>query len=158
MLPAPFPLISPKWQHDTCYVNYGRRNLSPKLSPWPSWKLTLSPHSPASVTLSLSVLLGQPLFPALPLPVPDNFPQMAHQKRFIERKYRQELKEMRRERERQEKETDDVEECRKWQRPFFFFSEGEGGKEPIRTRVCNWGARVGNVEVVASRWSQRCVV
>ncbi|KAM3860478.1 ribonuclease 3 [Diretmus argenteus] len=42
-----------------------------------------------------------------------NFPQMAHQKRFIERKYRQELKEMRRERERQEKDTDDVEECRK---------------------------------------------
>ncbi|KAM9712359.1 ribonuclease 3 [Menidia menidia] len=42
-----------------------------------------------------------------------NFPQMAHQKRFIERKYRQELKEMRRERERQEKETDEVEECRK---------------------------------------------
>uniref|UniRef100_UPI0037E91664 ribonuclease 3 n=1 Tax=Semicossyphus pulcher TaxID=241346 RepID=UPI0037E91664 len=42
-----------------------------------------------------------------------NFPQMAHQKRFIERKYRQELKEMRRERERQEKETDDTEECRK---------------------------------------------
>ncbi|XP_053714671.1 ribonuclease 3 isoform X2 [Synchiropus splendidus] len=36
-----------------------------------------------------------------------NFPQMAHQKRFIERKYRQELKEMRRERERQEKETDE---------------------------------------------------
>ncbi|XP_062336335.1 ribonuclease 3 [Osmerus eperlanus] len=35
-----------------------------------------------------------------------NFPQMAHQKRFIERKYRQELKEMRRERERQEKESD----------------------------------------------------
>ncbi|XP_077479861.1 ribonuclease 3 isoform X2 [Stigmatopora argus] len=31
-----------------------------------------------------------------------NFPQMAHQKRFIERKYRQELKEMRRERERQD--------------------------------------------------------
>uniref|UniRef100_A0A672SPM4 Ribonuclease 3 n=1 Tax=Sinocyclocheilus grahami TaxID=75366 RepID=A0A672SPM4_SINGR len=29
-----------------------------------------------------------------------NFPQMAHQKRFIERKYRQELKEMRRERDR----------------------------------------------------------
>uniref|UniRef100_A0A3Q3W0M3 Ribonuclease 3 n=1 Tax=Mola mola TaxID=94237 RepID=A0A3Q3W0M3_MOLML len=43
----------------------------------------------------------------------DNFPQMAHQKRFIERKYRQELKEMRRERERQEKETDEVEEGRK---------------------------------------------
>lgn len=42
-----------------------------------------------------------------------NFPQMAHQKRFIERKYRQELKEMRRERERQEKETDEAEECRK---------------------------------------------
>ncbi|KAK1793828.1 hypothetical protein P4O66_001554 [Electrophorus voltai] len=37
----------------------------------------------------------------------DNFPQMAHQKRFIERKYRQELKEMRRERERQERESDD---------------------------------------------------
>ncbi|KAG7524058.1 Ribonuclease 3 [Solea senegalensis] len=42
-----------------------------------------------------------------------NFPQMAHQKRFIERKYRQELKEMRRERERQEMETDEVDECRK---------------------------------------------
>ncbi|XP_041670054.1 ribonuclease 3 isoform X2 [Cheilinus undulatus] len=42
-----------------------------------------------------------------------NFPQMAHQKRFIERKYRQELKEMRRERERQEKETDETDECRK---------------------------------------------
>lgn len=42
-----------------------------------------------------------------------NFPQMAHQKRFIERKYRQELKEMRRERERQEKETDDTDEGRK---------------------------------------------
>ncbi|XP_062235424.1 ribonuclease 3 [Platichthys flesus] len=42
-----------------------------------------------------------------------NFPQMAHQKRFIERKYRQELKEMRRERERQELETDEVEECKK---------------------------------------------
>uniref|UniRef100_A0A673CRI8 Ribonuclease 3 n=1 Tax=Sphaeramia orbicularis TaxID=375764 RepID=A0A673CRI8_9TELE len=42
-----------------------------------------------------------------------NFPQMAHQKRFIERKYRQELKEMRRERERQEKETDEADESRK---------------------------------------------
>uniref|UniRef100_A0A8C3FYS9 Ribonuclease 3 n=1 Tax=Cyclopterus lumpus TaxID=8103 RepID=A0A8C3FYS9_CYCLU len=42
-----------------------------------------------------------------------NFPQMAHQKRFIERKYRQELKEMRRERERQEKETDEPDESRK---------------------------------------------
>uniref|UniRef100_A0A3Q3J8T1 Ribonuclease 3 n=1 Tax=Monopterus albus TaxID=43700 RepID=A0A3Q3J8T1_MONAL len=42
-----------------------------------------------------------------------NFPQMAHQKRFIERKYRQELKEMRRERERQEKEIDEAEEFRK---------------------------------------------
>ncbi|XP_038131539.1 ribonuclease 3 [Cyprinodon tularosa] len=42
-----------------------------------------------------------------------NFPQMAHQKRFIERKYRQELKEMRRERERQEKETDEAAEGRK---------------------------------------------
>ncbi|XP_030631221.1 ribonuclease 3 [Chanos chanos] len=42
-----------------------------------------------------------------------NFPQMAHQKRFIERKYRQELKEMRRERERQERESDDGEDGRK---------------------------------------------
>ncbi|XP_058879080.1 ribonuclease 3-like isoform X1 [Acipenser ruthenus] len=42
-----------------------------------------------------------------------NFPQMAHQKRFIERKYRQELKEMRREREQQEKESDETEEVRK---------------------------------------------
>ncbi|XP_028825782.1 ribonuclease 3 [Denticeps clupeoides] len=42
-----------------------------------------------------------------------NFPQMAHQKRFIERKYRQELKEMRKERERQERESDDGEEGRK---------------------------------------------
>uniref|UniRef100_A0A3P8UPI4 Drosha ribonuclease III n=1 Tax=Cynoglossus semilaevis TaxID=244447 RepID=A0A3P8UPI4_CYNSE len=42
-----------------------------------------------------------------------NFPQMAHQKRFIERKYRQELKEMRRERERQEIGSDEAEECRK---------------------------------------------
>uniref|UniRef100_A0A8C1LS96 Drosha ribonuclease III n=1 Tax=Cyprinus carpio TaxID=7962 RepID=A0A8C1LS96_CYPCA len=36
-----------------------------------------------------------------------NFPQMAHQKRFIERKYRQELKEMRRERDRQERDSDE---------------------------------------------------
>ncbi|XP_072008840.1 ribonuclease 3 [Engystomops pustulosus] len=36
-----------------------------------------------------------------------NFPQMAHQKRFIERKYRQELKEMRLEREQQDY-TEDV--------------------------------------------------
>ncbi|XP_052466743.1 ribonuclease 3 isoform X1 [Carassius gibelio] len=36
-----------------------------------------------------------------------NFPQMAHQKRFIERKYRQELKEMRREQERQERDSDE---------------------------------------------------
>ncbi|TNM96427.1 hypothetical protein fugu_016088 [Takifugu bimaculatus] len=43
----------------------------------------------------------------------DNFPQMAHQKRFIERKYRQELKEMRREREQQERESDEEEDCRK---------------------------------------------
>ncbi|XP_037400369.1 ribonuclease 3 [Pygocentrus nattereri] len=42
-----------------------------------------------------------------------NFPQMAHQKRFIERKYRQELKEMRRERERQERESDEGEDGRK---------------------------------------------
>ncbi|XP_031802008.1 ribonuclease 3 isoform X2 [Sarcophilus harrisii] len=39
-----------------------------------------------------------------------NFPQMAHQKRFIERKYRQELKEMRWEREHQEKEPDETDE------------------------------------------------
>lgn len=64
-------------------------------------------------TSVLPVLMGSPLCPALPLPAPDNFPQMAHQKRFIERKYRQELKEMRRERERQEKESDEAEECRK---------------------------------------------
>ncbi|KPP67654.1 ribonuclease 3-like [Scleropages formosus] len=38
---------------------------------------------------------------------------MAHQKRFIERKYRQELRDMRRERERQEKEGDEAEEGRK---------------------------------------------
>lgn len=43
----------------------------------------------------------------------DNFPQMAHQKRFIERKYRQELKEMRWEKEHQERETDETEEARK---------------------------------------------
>ncbi|XP_026556700.1 ribonuclease 3 [Pseudonaja textilis] len=42
-----------------------------------------------------------------------NFPQMAHQKRFIERKYRQELKEMRWEREHQEKDLDDIEDMRK---------------------------------------------
>ncbi|XP_067857978.1 ribonuclease 3 [Heptranchias perlo] len=42
-----------------------------------------------------------------------NFPQMAHQKRFIERKYRQELREMRRERERQEKDPSETEESRK---------------------------------------------
>lgn len=45
--------------------------------------------------------------------VSDNFPQMAHQKRFIERKYRQELKEMRWEREHQEKDMDDSEDMRK---------------------------------------------
>uniref|UniRef100_A0A672G4M9 Ribonuclease 3 n=1 Tax=Salarias fasciatus TaxID=181472 RepID=A0A672G4M9_SALFA len=50
---------------------------------------------------------------ALSFSVHHNFPQMAHQKRFIERKYRQELKEMRRERERQEKETDESDDCRK---------------------------------------------
>ncbi|XP_072416431.1 ribonuclease 3 isoform X1 [Chiloscyllium punctatum] len=42
-----------------------------------------------------------------------NFPQMAHQKRFIERKYRQELREMRREREQQEKDPSETEESRK---------------------------------------------
>ena len=45
--------------------------------------------------------------------VSDNFPQMAHQKRFIERKYRQELKEMRWEREHQEKEPDETEDIKK---------------------------------------------
>ncbi|KAJ7338450.1 hypothetical protein JRQ81_012304 [Phrynocephalus forsythii] len=38
-----------------------------------------------------------------------NFPQMAHQKRFIERKYRQELKEMRWEKEQQERELEEME-------------------------------------------------
>ncbi|KAM4875977.1 ribonuclease 3 isoform 1-T1 [Thomomys bottae] len=42
-----------------------------------------------------------------------NFPQMAHQKRFIERKYRQELKEMRWEREHQEREPDEPEDRKK---------------------------------------------
>ncbi|XP_039379783.1 ribonuclease 3 isoform X2 [Mauremys reevesii] len=42
-----------------------------------------------------------------------NFPQMAHQKRFIERKYRQELKEMRWEREHQEREPEETDEVRK---------------------------------------------
>ncbi|XP_060630677.2 ribonuclease 3 [Anolis sagrei] len=42
-----------------------------------------------------------------------NFPQMAHQKRFIERKYRQELKEMRWEREHQEREPEESEDIRK---------------------------------------------
>ncbi|NWU04122.1 RNC Ribonuclease, partial [Urocynchramus pylzowi] len=42
-----------------------------------------------------------------------NFPQMAHQKRFIERKYRQELKELRWEREHQERESEETEEARK---------------------------------------------
>ncbi|XP_012874047.1 PREDICTED: ribonuclease 3 [Dipodomys ordii] len=42
-----------------------------------------------------------------------NFPQMAHQKRFIERKYRQELKEMRWEREHQEREPDETEDRKK---------------------------------------------
>lgn len=43
----------------------------------------------------------------------DNFPQMAHQKRFIERKYRQELKEMRWEREHQEREPEEAEDIKK---------------------------------------------
>ncbi|XP_030072619.1 ribonuclease 3 [Microcaecilia unicolor] len=38
-----------------------------------------------------------------------NFPQMAHQKRFIERKYRQELKEMKWEREHHERGSDEAE-------------------------------------------------
>lgn len=74
----------------------------------------MSPQSEADpVSLFICFPLGRLGSPLSRLPAPDNFPQMAHQKRFIERKYRQELKEMRRERERQEKETDDVEECRK---------------------------------------------
>lgn len=64
-------------------------------------------HSPSSHFLSLFVLRFSSS------PTPDNFPQMAHQKRFIERKYRQELKEMRREREQQEKESDEEEDGRK---------------------------------------------
>lgn len=63
--------------------------------------------TPLCLSLSLFVLL-----PPLP-PTSDNFPQMAHQKRFIERKYRQELKEMRREREQQEKESDEDDDARK---------------------------------------------
>lgn len=99
-----------------------------------------------SFSLYLFSLVDFSLFPALPLPVPDNFPQMAHQKRFIERKYRQELKEMRRERERQEKETDEPEDSRKWQHLlflfFFFFWDGEVGQSgPASTsRSCVWRA------------------
>lgn len=130
MLPATFSLIWPKWQHDTCYENHSQCNLGTKLLSSPSWKLTLSPHTSASVFLSLSLFIcspwSTPVFPALPLPVPDNFPQMAHQKRFIERKYRQELKEMRRERERQEKETEDSEEYRKWQHLLWDSQSGPG--------------------------------
>lgn len=90
------------------------------LRPVGNWPCLFTPL-PLCVSLYLFSLVDFSLFPALLLPVPDNFPQMAHQKRFIERKYRQELKEMRRERERQEKETDEPEECRKWQHLFFFF-------------------------------------
>lgn len=63
--------------------------------------------------LSLSLFICPPPLLVFPPPTPDNFPQMAHQKRFIERKYRQELKEMRREREQQEKESDEEEDGRK---------------------------------------------
>lgn len=55
--------------------------------------------------------LAPPSLLYLPPPTPDNFPQMAHQKRFIERKYRQELKEMRREREQQERDSDEDEDA-----------------------------------------------
>lgn len=77
----------------------------------------VSSHLLLSVSVSLlffffSALLGW--LGAVSRPAPDNFPQMAHQKRFIERKYRQELKEMRRERERQEKESDEADDARKW--------------------------------------------
>lgn len=67
----------------------------------------------AAPTLTLSPPPPSPLSPPPRPPTPDNFPQMAHQKRFIERKYRQELKEMRREREQQEKESDDDDDGRK---------------------------------------------
>lgn len=59
------------------------------------------------------VLGAAPTLTLSPPPPPDNFPQMAHQKRFIERKYRQELKEMRREREQQERESEEEEDGRK---------------------------------------------
>lgn len=78
------------------------------LSPAPT--LTL-PFTPLFLLLFLFASFVLPVFP--PPPTPDNFPQMAHQKRFIERKYRQELKEMRREREQQEKESDEEDDCRK---------------------------------------------
>lgn len=155
MLPATFLLIWPKWQHDTCYENYSLCNLSHKLLSSPSWKLTLSLHTPASVCLSLYLfsLVDFSLFPTLPLPVPDNFPQMAHQKRFIERKYRQELKEMRRERERQEKGTDEAEECRKWQR---LFRVGQSGPvSTLRSLVCRCDCQPGTSWKTgcASSWS-----
>lgn len=66
--------------------------------------------TPLPLTFSLFICSPAPLVSP---PTPDNFPQMAHQKRFIERKYRQELKEMRREREQQEKESDDEDDGRK---------------------------------------------
>lgn len=98
---------------------------------------------PLCLSLYLFSLVDFSLFPALPLPAPDNFPQMAHQKRFIERKYRQELKEMRRERERQEKETDEADECRKWQRLFF---GGEGIRRANRVPALqHWGGLSANV-------------
>lgn len=82
----------------------------------------VSSHLLLSVSVSLlfflSALLGW--LGAVSRPAPDNFPQMAHQKRFIERKYRQELKEMRRERERQEKESDEADDARKWRASLLF--------------------------------------
>lgn len=61
--------------------------------------------------LAPTLTLPPPSLLYLPPPTPDNFPQMAHQKRFIERKYRQELKEMRREREQQERDSDEDEDA-----------------------------------------------
>ncbi len=125
-----------------------------------NWPCLFTPL-PLCLSLYLFSLVDFSLFPALPLPVPDNFPQMAHQKRFIERKYRQELKEMRRERERQEKETDETEECRKWQRPFFFcFWRGvqSGSASTLRSSVCRCGSHPGKswLNRDATRWLWSC--
>lgn len=76
-----------------------------------------SNHCPLSVIdwpcLSLSLFLSVfYIFPGPSLLLCLSF-IMSHQKRFIERKYRQELKEIKRERERQKKVGDEAEESRK---------------------------------------------